>query len=87
MKILADHPDIIDDPAPSVLFKELGSSSLDFHLLFWTSNFDQWLNIQSDIVYGVHDILKKEGIEIPFPQQDLHLRSVDPGVEIVYKGK
>ena len=87
LKVLADHPDIIDDPAPSVLFKDLGSSSLDFRLLFWTSNYDEWIRIRSDIFFGVHDILKKEGIEIPFPQQDLHLRSVDPGVEIVYKGK
>ena len=87
LKVLADHPDIIDDPAPSVLFKDLGSSSLDFRLLFWTSNYDEWIRIRSDIFFGVHDILKKEGIEIPFPQQDLHLRSVDPGIEIIHKGK
>ncbi len=84
-KVLANHSDIIDDPEPIVYFKGLGESSLDFRLLFWTSNNAEWLRIQSEIVFGVHDILYKEGISIPFPQMDLHLKSIDSPIELARK--
>jgi small-conductance mechanosensitive channel len=84
--VLSDHPDIIKEPPPKVFFQELGDSSLNFRLLFWTSNFSEWIRIRSDIIFGVHDILKKEGIEIPFPQRDLHIRSIEQQVEIASKG-
>jgi len=70
LKELEAHPDIIKDPSPKVHFHNLGDSSLDFRLLFWTSNFGDWIRIRSDIVFKVHDILKENNIEIPFPQQD-----------------
>jgi len=82
MNELEKHPDIIQNPLPQVYFQSLGESSLDFRLLFWTSNFGDWLRIQSDIVFKVHDILKENNIEIPFPQRDLHLRSVDQSIVI-----
>ena len=75
MKVLKEHPDVLQDPAPNVYFNDLGESSLDFRLLFWTDNFDEWLRIRSEVVFKIHDILYAEGIEIPFPQRDLHIRS------------
>jgi len=87
VKILTEHPDILQDPPPSVFFQELGDSSLNFRLLFWTAHFGEWVRIRSDIIFRVHDILKEEGIEIPFPQRDLHLRSVDQHIEIIRKDK
>lgn len=81
-KVLDNHEDILTDPKPSVLFQGLGESSLDFRLLFWTSNYPEWIRIRSDIVFGVHDILVNEGISIPFPQMDLHLKSVDNGINL-----
>ncbi len=85
LQVLSDHPDIIKEPSPQVFFQELGDSSLNFRLLFWTNNFGEWVRIRSDIVFSVHDILKKEGIEIPFPQRDLHIRSLGQQIEIVRK--
>jgi small-conductance mechanosensitive channel len=87
MNILNDHPDIIDDPPPNVFFNDLGESSLDFRLLFWTYNYDEWVRIRSEIIFNIHDALKAEGIEIPFPQRDLHIRSVEPGIELRGKEK
>ncbi|PLX13218.1 MAG: mechanosensitive ion channel protein MscS, partial [Marinilabiliales bacterium] len=84
-KVLSDHKDILNDPKPLVLFNGLGNSSLDFRLLFWTSNFYEWIHIKSDIIFGVHDILYKEGISIPFPQMDLHLKSIESPLEISKK--
>ena len=86
-KVLGKHEDILDDPAPSVFFQGLGESSLDFRLLFWTSNYPEWIRIRSDIMFGVHDILVDEGISIPFPQMDLHLKSVDKEVDLLNKTK
>ncbi|MCD4731179.1 MAG: mechanosensitive ion channel, partial [Bacteroidales bacterium] len=85
LKELEDHPDILDNPQPNVFFHNLGDSSLDFRLLFWTTNFGDWIRIRSDIVFKVHDILKENNIEIPFPQQDLHIRSVEQSIEIKNK--
>ncbi|MCD4731263.1 MAG: mechanosensitive ion channel, partial [Bacteroidales bacterium] len=85
LKELKDHQDILKDPEPSVLFNDLGESSLDFRLLFWTSNFGDWIRIRSDIVFKVHDILKENNIEIPFPQTDLHIRSIEQSIEIINK--
>lgn len=84
-KVLAEHKDILKDPAPTVYFNGLGNSSLDFRLLFWTPSFAEWLRIKSEIIFGVHDILYKEGITIPFPQIDLHLKSIDKPLEVIKK--
>ena len=41
----------------------------------WTNDFGDWVKIRSALTVRVHDALKQAGIEIPFPQHDLHLRS------------
>jgi small-conductance mechanosensitive channel len=58
----------------------MGESSLDFRLLFWTDQFDEWLRIRSEVLFAVHDVLYANNISIPFPQRDLHLKSVDPSI-------
>jgi len=69
-------PGIATDPEPMVLFSGMGASSLDFMLRAWTNNFGDWVKTRSDLTVRVHDAIVAAGIEIPFPQQDLHLRSV-----------
>jgi potassium-dependent mechanosensitive channel len=69
---------LLQDPKPVVLFLGFGQSSLDFSLRAWTDQFDSFLGIKSDLTLAVHDALKANQIEIPFPQHDLHLRSIDP---------
>lgn len=81
MKVLKSHKDIVSDPEPNVFFRDLGESSLDFRMLSWTLNFDQWIRIKSEIIFMVFDELKAANIEIPFPQRDLHVRSIDRNVE------
>lgn len=81
LMIIDNHPDIIKDPEPIVLFNALGESSLDFRMLFWTANSSEWITIRSEIMFLVHDVLQKEGISIPFPQMDIHMRSVEKGIE------
>jgi potassium-dependent mechanosensitive channel len=69
---------LLENPGPSVLFLGFGDSSLDFSLRAWTDDFDNFITIKSDLTVAVHDAICAAGIEIPFPQRDLHLRSVDP---------
>lgn len=67
---------VVPHPAPVILFQGLGSSSLDFSVRVWTHEFDQWVEIRSQLVMRIHAALEQAGIEIPFPQQDLHLRTI-----------
>jgi small-conductance mechanosensitive channel len=73
-------------PEPNALFLGFGESSLDFELRFWTANFDRWPLVASQITVSVNTALAEAGIEIPFPQRDLHLRSVEPAVEQALSG-
>lgn len=73
-------PGIADDPAPAVLFTGFGASSLDFAIRAWTHQFDDWSTIRSDLMGRLHAALGEAGVEIPFPQQDLHVRSVSEQV-------
>jgi potassium efflux system protein len=74
------HPEVLKDPEPLAIFTAFGSSSLDFRLLFWIPNADRRLIIQSDVAILVNDALQKARIEIPFPQQDLHVKSIDSSI-------
>jgi len=68
---------VLDTPPPVALFLGFGNSSLDFRLLFWLGNADLRLQIQSDMAVKVNDAIVAAGITIPFPQHDLHVKSVD----------
>jgi small-conductance mechanosensitive channel len=72
--VARDHSDVLDDPEPKAIFKGFGASSLDFELRAWTRG--DFVVVASDLRVGINQVLAEAGIEIPFPQQDLHLRSV-----------
>jgi small-conductance mechanosensitive channel len=78
LKVARADERILADPQPSALFLGFGDSSLDFSLRAWTDEFNEYLAIKSDLTLAVHDAIYAADIEIPFPQRDLHLRSVDP---------
>ncbi len=74
------NPELLSDPEPVALFTGFGASSLDFELRAWTANFQSFPLTRSSLATAVHRALAEAGIQIPFPQQDLHLKSVSPGV-------
>lgn len=80
LKILVEageeNPSVLSDPAPSPLFKGFGDSSLDFELRVWISNVRDRLRVRSEICQFIDRRFREEGVEISFPQRDLHLRSV-----------
>jgi len=67
---------INDDPAPVVLFKSFGESSLEFELRIYVPSMDNYLKIWHEINCNIDSEFRKEGIEIAFPQRDIHIRSV-----------
>jgi small-conductance mechanosensitive channel len=80
VEVAQKHPDVLEDPPPLGLFRGFGDSSLDFVAWLWTSNFDQWRRVGSEVAVSIHDALAEAGITIPFPQRDLHLKSIDSSV-------
>ena len=74
----ATHPDVLTDPPPVAYFKQFGDSSLDFELQFWVMIQSNWIRVKSDVAVALSKAFEKAGIEIPFPQRDLHVRSIDP---------
>ena len=83
MAILHNHPEILKLPDPDIYFTSLGESSLNFTLNFWISDFVEGKRIRSEVLFSIFDVLKENGIEIPFPQRDLHLRSVDQDITLL----
>lgn len=71
------HPDTLAEPSPSPIFTGFGDSSLDFELRVWIADISKRLRVRSDLLQQIDQRFREEGVEIPFPQRDLHLRSVD----------
>lgn len=75
-KVAADNPDILKDPAPRVRFRRFGESSLDFELLGWIAMPVDRGRVTHELHCAVYKALLANKIEIPFPQRDLHVRSM-----------
>ena len=67
--------EVSDDPRPVVSFENFGDSSLDFTIRCYLPNLDRRLAVTHELYTAINKRFEKEGIEIPFPQRDLHLRS------------
>ncbi|WP_428648188.1 DUF3772 domain-containing protein [Roseibium sp.] len=71
------HSGVTRYPVPVVLFMGLGDSSLNFELRCFLKNVENVLSIKSDLYLTVYNELGKAGIEIPFPQRDVHFKDID----------
>lgn len=65
---------ILADPAPSVYFLEYGESSLNFMMVVWAKVFNMAWEVKDSINTIIDERFREEGIEIPFPQVDVHLK-------------
>jgi small-conductance mechanosensitive channel len=75
LEAVVDHPHVLSEPAPRVQFKDFGESSLDFDLLVWTNQAHRIPGFSSELRFNIWDTLAAHNIEIPFPQQEIHIRS------------
>ncbi|MFO7968192.1 MAG: mechanosensitive ion channel family protein [Archaeoglobaceae archaeon] len=73
MDLMKDHPNVLSDPAPAVVILELGDSSINLQLRAWAKK-DDWWNVFLDLTKEIYEAYEREGITIPFPQMDVHLK-------------
>jgi small-conductance mechanosensitive channel len=78
LEVARNNAEVMKDPAPEVWFTEFGDSSLKFELLVWTLDPKRRPEVISDLNRAIDDVFRKNKIEIPFPQRDLHIRSSVP---------
>ena len=74
---LEAHQDILSWPEPSVLFQNFGESSLDFSIRGYIADVERRIFVQSELRVLINRALTEAGIEIPFPQRDVHVRNLD----------
>ena len=75
-EIAIAHPKVEKQPSPRVRMRAFGASSLDFELLAWIDHPKFRGLIRHDLLRNIYKAFKEHGIEIPFPQTDIHVRSV-----------
>ena len=74
--VAKDHPEVLSSPEPRVRFRVFGESSLDFELLGWISQPVNRGRVTHELNCAVYKALNSNEIEIPFPQRDLHVRTM-----------
>ena len=76
LEVAHENEGVLKEPKPDVLFDNFGDNSLIFNLRVWTR---EYINrpgvLKSQIYYAVFEKFAKNGVEIPFPQRDIHLKS------------
>ena len=78
-KILADHPKVLNEPAPEVFFTSFGDSTLDFQIRAFVLEYAHFLIVQSELHFEIDKRFREADIEIAFPQRDIHIRSIPEG--------
>ena len=77
LSVPGQFPSVLKTPESVALFTGFGDSALNFELRVWTVDVERFAILRSEVTTAVNNALVAADIEIPFPQRDLHLRSVD----------
>ncbi len=77
LKVAQDHPNVLDDPPPRVTLDSFGDSALNFVLRCFLPNLESRATVIHELNMAIEGTLRAAGIEMPFPQQDVHVRSID----------
>lgn len=83
LEAATQHTHVLNEPAPDVIFTDYGDNSIDFTLRVWTeARTHAPTLLKSDLYFFLFKRFSEEGIELPFPQRDLHIRSSDANLFI-----
>ena len=82
MKCAKKDPRVLDQPKPQVWFWGFGDSSLNFEVRVFLKDIDDYVLSRDALHFSIDGALRKAGIEIAFPQRDLHIRSIDKVIEV-----
>ena len=74
-EILANHPDVLEDPEPKVIFEDFGDSALIFDAFFWieSSSNRSLRGVRSALRFEIAGVFKENNVVIAFPQRDVHV--------------
>ena len=77
---------ILSNPPPKIFLNEFGDSSVNIEVKFWIRDPENGINnIKSEVNKNIWSLFKENNIEIPFPQQDIHFKSLSPQVKDFFK--
>ncbi len=83
-EVAAEHPKILDDPAPLITFEGFGDNALHLVLRCYLETLEFRLAVMTELYQAIDDKFRAAGIGIAFPQRDIHLRSAQP-IEIMMR--
>jgi potassium-dependent mechanosensitive channel len=75
-RIARAHPKVLATPEPCVVFEEFGSHTLDFTLFFFLADISESPAVRTDLRVAIVNAFRAAGIEMPYPQADIHLRDL-----------
>ncbi|MHC5212333.1 MAG: mechanosensitive ion channel family protein [Planctomycetota bacterium] len=85
--VVEKNPRVLDEPSPRVVFQEFGDSTLNFEARFFVGDPETVRLIPHEMNMAIDEAFREAGIEIAFPQRDIHIRSVTQGLHSAMTGK
>ncbi|MFZ1323292.1 MAG: mechanosensitive ion channel domain-containing protein [Ignavibacteria bacterium] len=79
LQVFSNNDAVLNFPEPMIRVLDFGDNSVDMKIYFWSEVLD-WIDVKSDVMSDVYNSLNEAGIEIPYPQRDLHIRTIDKDV-------
>jgi potassium efflux system protein len=76
LKVARECEYVMEEPAPSAIFRNFGASSLDFELRIFIPKRDIWPEMIDEMHSRIDKAFREANIEIAFPQRDVHVRSI-----------
>ena len=76
LKCANAHPLVVAYPEPFVVWKDFGSSSLDFEVRAFLNDISKGLLVRTELRFAIFKAFAEAGVEIPFPQTDVHIKSM-----------
>ncbi len=83
LQVAANEPLVLNKPTPKALFLEFGDSSLNLELRAFVKDIDDFMGARDSLHDAIDDAFKKAGIEIAFPQRDIHVRSIRDALPVI----
>lgn len=80
-QVAEEHPKVLRYPAPTVAFMDFASSALNFELRFWIPDINYGVDITTDIRIAIDRVFSENGVEMPFPQVDVHVRAAEAAAQ------
>ncbi|MFN9413503.1 MAG: mechanosensitive ion channel family protein, partial [Pirellula sp.] len=77
-EVCLSHPNVMQEPAPTAFFEQFGDSTLNINVRFFLAKLDLRLPTRHELLVSIRNRFAESGIEIAFPQRDLHIKSIPP---------